>query len=156
MSELSNLTIQKARTLLDSKELGAVELAKFYLENINDKNKELNVFLEVYDDVLKNAEEAQKVIDAGGAGELTGIPLAIKDNILIRGKKASSASKILENYRAIYTATAAQKLLDQNAIFLGRTNMDEFAMGGSTENSAFGVTKNPLDPTRVSGGSSGG
>ena len=156
MSELSNLTIQKARTLLDSKELGAVELAKFYLENINDKNKELNVFLEVYDDVLKNAEEAQKVIDAGGAGELTGIPLAIKDNILIRGKKASSASKILENYRAIYTATAAQKLLDQNAIFLGRTNMDEFAMGSSTENSAFGVTKNPLDPTRVSGGSSGG
>lgn len=156
MSELSKITIKEARKLLDKKEISAVELAKFYLENIEAKNNELNVFLEVYDDVLKNAEEAQKVIDAGGAGELTGIPLAIKDNILIKGKKASSASKILENYRAIYTATAAQKLLDQSAVFLGRTNMDEFAMGSSTENSAFGVTKNPLDPTRVSGGSSGG
>lgn len=151
-----NLTIKEARGLLDKKEISTIELAKFYLENINDKNKELNVFLEVYDDVLKNAEEAQKIIDAGEAKELTGIPLAIKDNILIKGKKASSSSKILENYRAIYTATAAQKLLDQNAIFLGRTNMDEFAMGSSTENSAFGVTKNPLDLTRVSGGSSGG
>jgi len=153
---MKNLTIKQARELLDKKEISTKELAEGCLENIEAKNKELNVFLEVYDDVLKNAEDAQKVIDAGSAKELTGIPLAIKDNILIKGKKASSASKILENYRAIYTATAVQKLLDQNAVFLGRTNMDEFAMGSSTENSAFGVTKNPLDPARVSGGSSGG
>jgi len=154
--EFKNLTIKEARALLDKKEISAVELAKFYLKNIENKNKELNVFLEIYDDVLSQAENAQKVIDNGEAKELTGIPLAIKDNILIKGKKASAASKILENYTAIYTATAAQKLIDQNIVFLGRTNMDEFAMGSSTENSAFGVTKNPLDISRVAGGSSGG
>ncbi len=156
MSEFSNLTIKDARKLLDSKQLSSKELAEFCLKNIDAKNKELNVYLEVYDDVLKQADEAQKIIDKGEAKDLTGIPIALKDNILVKGKKASSASKILENYRATYTATAAQKIIDQNGVFLGRTNMDEFAMGGSTENSAYGVTKNPHDPTRVAGGSSGG
>ena len=154
--DLSKLTIKDARKLLDSRQITAIELVQYYLKNIEDKNKELNVFLEVYDDVLKQAEEAQKIIDEGKSQSLTGIPLAIKDNILIKGKKASGASKILENYTATYTATATQKLIDQGAVILGRTNMDEFAMGSSTENSAFGVTKNPLDPSRVSGGSSGG
>ncbi|MFH0804423.1 MAG: amidase, partial [Candidatus Zambryskibacteria bacterium] len=154
--EIEKLTIKEARRLLDKKEISAKELAESYLKNIENKNKELNVFLEVYDDVLKQTEEAQKVIDAGKSGELTGIPLAIKDNILIKGRRVSAASKILGNYRATYTATATQKLIDQNAIFLGRTNMDEFAMGSSTENSAFGVTKNPHDASRVAGGSSGG
>ena len=156
MIDISNLTIKKARELLDKKEISAKELAESCLKNIEDKNKELNVFLEVYDDVLKQAENAQKIIDVGKANDLTGIPLAIKDNILIKGRRASAASKILQNYRATYTATAAQKLIDQNVVFLGRANMDEFAMGGSTENSAFGVTKNPYDTTRVAGGSSGG
>lgn len=156
MTQIEKLTIKKARELLDKKEISAKELAEGFLTNIENKNKELNVFLEVYDDVLNQAEEAQKIIDSGKMSELTGIPLAIKDNILIKGKKASAASKILENYKATYTATAAQKLIDQNAVFLGRVNMDEFAMGGSTENSAFGVTKNPHDLSRVSGGSSGG
>lgn len=164
-----NLTIKKARQLLDSKEVSAVELAQYYLKNIEEKNKELNVYLEVYDDVLENAKKADEAIAGGKAKLLTGIPLAIKDNILIKGKYVTAASKILsrrqvgistetsgENYRATYTATAAQKLLDQGAVFLGRTNMDEFAMGGSTENSAFGPTRNPLDPSRVPGGSSGG
>lgn len=154
--ELSQLTIKKARELLDKKEISTKELALSSLKNIEAQNKELNVFLEVYDDVLEQAEEAQKIIDKGQAKELTGIPLAIKDNILIKGRKASAASKILENYKATYTATAAQKLIDQDAVFLGRVNMDEFAMGGSTENSAFGVTKNPHDPSKVAGGSSGG
>lgn len=156
MSQLSKLTIAEARKKLDSKEISAKELVESCLQNIEEKNKELNVYLEVYDDVLKQAEEAQKLIDGGKAESLTGIPLAIKDNILIKGKKASAASKILENYTATYTATAAQKILDQKGVFLGRVNMDEFAMGGSTENSAFGVTRNPYDPERVSGGSSGG
>lgn len=154
--DISTLTIKKARELLDKKEISAAELAKSYLENIEKRNKELNVFLEIYDDILKQSENAQKIIDSGKSGELTGIPLAIKDNILIKGRKISAASKILQNYTATYTATAAQKLADQNAVFLGRTNMDEFAMGGSTENSAFGVTKNPHDANRVAGGSSGG
>lgn len=154
--EISNLTIKKARELLDKKEISTKELAESCLKNIESKNKELNVFLEVYDDVLEQAKAAQKMIDSGNSKGLTGIPLAIKDNILIKGRIASAASKILQNYRATYTATAAQKIIDQGAVILGRTNMDEFAMGGSTENSAFGVTKNPCDTTRVAGGSSGG
>lgn len=150
------LTIKETRKLLDSKQVSAKELAGNFLKTIEEKNKNLNAYLEVYDDVLNQAEEAQKMIDSGNGKDLTGIPLAIKDNILIKGRKASASSKILENYKATYTATAAQKIIDQNAVFLGRTNMDEFAMGGSTENSAFGVTKNPHDTERVAGGSSGG
>ncbi len=154
--DLNKLTIKKARELLDKKEISVKELVESYLKNIEDKNKELNIFLEVYDDVSKQIEEAQKIIDEGKASDLTGIPFAIKDNILIKGKKASGASKILENYTATYTSSAVQKLIDQNVVIIGRVNMDEFAMGSSTENSAFGVTKNPLDPSRVAGGSSGG
>ena len=154
--DFKNLTISKARELLDSKKLSVRELAEYYLKNIKEKNKELNVYLEVYDDVLEQAERAQGMIDNAIVGEMTGIPVGIKDNILIKGRKVSAASKMLQDHTATYTATAAQKLIDQGAVFLGRTNMDEFAMGGSTENSAFGVTKNPYDYTRVAGGSSGG
>ena len=154
--EIKNLTIKEARKLLDTKQISAKELAKSCLENIEKRNKELNVFLEVYDDVLEQAEEAQKIIDSGNSKELTGIPLAIKDNILIKGKKASASSKILQNYTATYDATVIKKLKEEGVIFLGRVNMDEFAMGGSTENSAFEVTKNPYDTSRVAGGSSGG
>ena len=141
---------------MDKKEISVRELAESYLQNVEDKNKELNAYLEVYDDVLKQAEAAQKIIDAGNSKALTGIPFAIKDCILIEGKKASAASKILENYTATYSASAVQKINDQSAIWLGRTNMDEFACGGSTENSAYGPTRNPYDNERVSGGSSGG
>ena len=154
--EFEKLTIKKARELLDNKKISVKELVDFYLKNIEDQNKNLNVFLEVYKDVAEQIKEAQAMIDEGKAEALTGIPIAIKDNILIKGKKASGASKILENYTATYTATATQKLIDQKAIILGRVNMDEFAMGSSTENSAFGVTKNPSDHSRVAGGSSGG
>ncbi|KKP80153.1 MAG: Glutamyl-tRNA(Gln) amidotransferase subunit A, partial [Parcubacteria group bacterium GW2011_GWB1_35_5] len=156
MINSKNMTIKDARKLLDSRQITAIELVQFYLKNIEDKNKELNVYLEVYDDCLTQAKEAQKIIDEGKAQSLTGIPLGLKDNILIKGRKVSGASKILESYTATYTATATQKLIDQGAVILGRTNMDEFAMGSSTENSAFGVTKNPHDPERVAGGSSGG
>src|SRR3989344_5436299 len=96
------LTIKKARELLDKKEISVKELVEFYLKNIAEKNKDLNAYLEVYDDVLKQAEEAQKVIDKGESKSLTGIPLCLKDNILIKGRVASGASKIIQNYRATY------------------------------------------------------
>ena len=156
MIDLHKLTIKSAQKHLEDKDFSARELSESYLKNIADKNPQVNAYLEVYDDVLQQAEIADKKMASGDIAPLTGIPLALKDNILITGKKATSASKILQDFVAPYNATVVTKLKKQNAIFLGRTNMDEFAMGGSTENSAFGVTKNPLDLSRVSGGSSGG
>ena len=157
MMDLKNLTIKKANQDMLGGKYTAVDLANAYLENIKNKDGEIHAYLEVFEDVLAQAKEADKRIkNKKNVTLLTGIPLAVKDNILIKGKIASSASKILENYRATYDATVIKKLKDAGAVFLGRTNMDEFAMGGSTENSAFGVTKNPYDLTRVPGGSSGG
>ncbi|OGI65552.1 glutaminyl-tRNA synthase (glutamine-hydrolyzing) subunit A [Candidatus Nomurabacteria bacterium RIFCSPLOWO2_01_FULL_39_18] len=154
--DLKNLTIKKARMALDEKEFSAVDLAQAYLGKIKEKNKELNAYLEVYDDVLEQAKLADEKIGRGESSPLLGIPLAIKDVILVKNKKVSSASKILENYVASYDATVIAKLKEQGAVFLGRTNMDEFALGSSTENSAFGVTRNPYDLSRVAGGTSGG
>ncbi|MFA5791427.1 MAG: Asp-tRNA(Asn)/Glu-tRNA(Gln) amidotransferase subunit GatA [Candidatus Paceibacterota bacterium] len=156
MIDLKNLTIKKARKALDAGEFSAVELAGAYLSLIKNENKELNAYLEVYNDVLDQAKDADARIAKGESYPLLGIPLAIKDVILIKGRKVSAASKILENYTASYDATVIVKLKKQGAVFLGRTNTDEFAMGGSTENSAFGVTRNPNDVSRVAGGSSGG
>ncbi len=153
---LKDLTIKKARELLDKREITAIELATEYLKAIKEKNSDLNAYLEIYDDVIAQAEEVDKRIANGEKGELLGIPLALKDNILVKGKIASASSKILEKYVATYDATVINKLKKSGAIFLGRCNMDEFAMGGSTENSAFGPTKNPYDTSRVAGGSSGG
>src|SRR3989344_3131574 len=138
---LNNLTIKKARKLLTDKEISARELTAYYLKNIEEKNKDLNAYLEVFDDALNEAEK----LDKEGIGDrpLLGIPLAVKDNILIKGKTCSAGSRMLGNYRAAYDATVIKKLREAGAIFLGRTNMDEFAMGASTENSAYGVTKNP-------------
>ena len=156
MIDLSELTIKKTRKSLDNGEFTARELAEEFLSVIKTENKEINAYLEVYDDILEQVERADQMIKTGQATNLTGIPMAIKDNILIKGKKASSASKILEGYVAPYNATVIEKLKKEGVVFIGRTNMDEFAMGGSTENSAFGVTKNPVDRSRVPGGSSGG
>jgi Asp-tRNAAsn/Glu-tRNAGln amidotransferase A subunit and related amidases len=149
-------TVAQARAALDAREYTALTLARAYLAVIKEKNPELNVYLEVYDDVEAQAKKADEMIAAGKATLLTGIPIAVKDNLLIKGKTASASSKMLEHYTATYTATALQKLQDAGAVFLGRTNMDEFAMGSSTETSAFGVTKNPHDTARVPGGTSGG
>lgn len=153
---LSNLTISKAQELLDAKEISAVELTQYYLDEIKIKNKNLNAFLSVSESALAEAQKADKEITAGRVSYLTGIPLAIKDNILIKDQTCTAGSKILENYQASYDATVIARLKRVGAVFLGKTNLDEFAMGSSTENSAYGPTKNPHDPTRVAGGSSGG
>jgi aspartyl-tRNA(Asn)/glutamyl-tRNA(Gln) amidotransferase subunit A len=156
MIDLKTLTIEKAHEMLTKGEIKVLELANLYLENIKEKNKDLNVYLEVFDDIEEQAREAQKKIDDGEATILTGIPIAVKDNILIKRKTCSSASKILENYKAPYSSTVIKKLQKHRPVFLGRLNMDEFAQGTTTENSAFSVVKNPNDETRVAGGTSGG
>ncbi|MBI2030965.1 Asp-tRNA(Asn)/Glu-tRNA(Gln) amidotransferase subunit GatA, partial [Candidatus Kaiserbacteria bacterium] len=155
--DLSKLTVAEVRRALDAKEYSALDLTNAYLDVIRAKNPEIHAYLEVWEDSAREeAKRADEMIAQGKIFPLTGIPIAMKDNILIEGRIASSSSKMLENYRASYDATVTKKLRDQGVVFLGRTNMDEFAMGSSTENSAFGPTKNPLDVTRVPGGSSGG
>ncbi|MEN9920634.1 MAG: hypothetical protein RL538_527 [Candidatus Parcubacteria bacterium] len=127
------------------------------LKVIAEKNGDINAFLDIYEDAKDAAAVAtERYKNGGDLPPLLGIPVAIKHNILIKGKRATASSKMLENYTATYDATIIKRLRDAGAIFIGGTNMDEFAMGGSTENSAFGVTKNPLDLARVPGGSSGG
>jgi aspartyl-tRNA(Asn)/glutamyl-tRNA(Gln) amidotransferase subunit A len=153
---LARLSIVEASKKLASGEISSVDLVRACLIEIQKQNPELNAYLEVFEDAEEQAKAADARRAAGESNPLLGIPLAVKDNILIEGKKASAASKMLENYVATYDATAIAKLKKAGAVFIGRTNMDEFAMGGSTENSAFGPTKNPHDTTRVSGGTSGG
>jgi aspartyl-tRNA(Asn)/glutamyl-tRNA(Gln) amidotransferase subunit A len=125
---------------------------------IMGEKKDINAVLGTYtqDFIVEQIKIAEKMFADGKATALTGIPIILKDNILVKGQIASGGSKILENYTATYDATVVKKLKEAGAILIGRANMDEFAMGGSTENSAFGVTKNPHDVTRVAGGSSGG
>jgi aspartyl-tRNA(Asn)/glutamyl-tRNA(Gln) amidotransferase subunit A len=152
------LTISELRSKYVSGELSPVDVVKATLATIKAKDVETHAFLSVFEDSLVCAKEAEAryKVEGDQAPALLGIPLAIKSNILIKGKVANAASKMLENYVATYDATIITRLREAGAIFVGATNMDEFAMGGSTENSAFGITKNPLDQSRVPGGSSGG
>ena len=157
MIDLAKLTVASARKALDAKEFTARALTDVYLKEIDERDGELHAYLEVWHESARaEADAADERIAAGNSQPLTGIPLAIKDNILIKGRIASAASKMLSNYRASYDAAVIEKLKAQGAVFLGRANMDEFAHGSSTENSAFGPSKNPHDLSRVPGGSSGG
>lgn len=156
--ELTDLSVKELASGYRKKEFSAVDVVRAHLARIGSENPKLNAYLEVFHDVETSAKEADATLASKGdtAHALTGIPIAVKDNILIQGKRVSAASKMLENYIATYDATVITKLKAAGAVFLGRTNMDEFAMGSSTEHSAFGVTRNPHDLERVPGGSSGG
>lgn len=156
MIDLKNLTIEKAHDALMKGDYSVRELVDAYLAVIKEKNTTIHAYLEVYDDVYAQADRAQQYFTNGTATLMTGIPLALKDNMLVDGHVASAGSKILENYHATYDAGIIRQLKDAGAVFLGRTNMDEFAMGSSTETSAYGNTLNPIDTSRVPGGSSGG
>lgn len=153
---LSNLTIKDITNGLKNKQFSCEELVKYYISNM-EKFKDKNAILEIFYDSVEEAKKVDKLIASGNAlPELIGVPVVIKDNILYKGKISSCGSKFLQNYTAQYNSTVVQKLLDAGAVIIGRANMDEFAMGGSCENSAYGACKNAFDDTRVSGGSSGG
>ncbi len=156
MIDTKTLSIEKAHEALKSGEYSVADLCNAYLTVIKEKNSDINAYLEVYDDVMEQAARAQERFKNGNATLLTGIPIAVKDNMLVKGRRSSAGSKILEDYVGTYQGVPIENLLKQNAVFLGRTNMDEFAMGSSTQTSAYGVTRNPLDRERVPGGSSGG
>jgi aspartyl-tRNA(Asn)/glutamyl-tRNA(Gln) amidotransferase subunit A len=148
--------ISAIREDLNAGRTSCVALVDYYLKNI-ESNAHLNAFLEVWDDEARaRAIEIDARVKAGTAGRLAGVVIALKDVLAFRGHKVSSSSKILQGFESIYNATVVQRLLDEDAIFIGRTNCDEFAMGASNENSAFGPVLNAADPSRVPGGSSGG
>jgi len=156
--ELKEFTINQLHEGLKKKEFSAVDLAKDYLDEIKKEDNKISAFLTVIEDsAMSQAKEVDEMISKNKDLDiLSGIPCAIKDNILVDGIKCTAGSKILENYVAPYDATVVKKLKNLGAVILGKTNLDEFAMGSSTENSAFFTTKNPNDLSRVPGGSSGG
>lgn len=154
--DILHLTVEQAHKDLLDKKYSAVELLHACVKNITEKDGEIHAFLEVFSDAEDMARRADEMIAQGVTTKLTGIPVSLKDNILYEDHVASASSKMLENYKAVYDSTAVRLLKEAGAVIVGRTNMDEFAMGSSTETSAFGITKNPIDPTRVPGGSSGG
>lgn len=155
---LDDFTIKKIQEGLTRKKFSALELTKAYLEKIRKEDKKIRAFLTISEDLAySQAKKIDEMIFTGRKlPPLAGVPCAIKDNILVEGIRCTAGSKILENYIAPYDATVVKKLKEAGAIILGKTNLDEFAMGSSTENSAFFPTKNPLDLKRVPGGSSGG
>ncbi len=158
MSDITSKPMRELYSGLRKRDFSCEELTRSYLDVIHRQNSKLNAYLTVYaeDAILQAQATDKKLADGLADSPLAGMPIAVKDNILIEGRRATAGSKILENYVASYDATAIAKLREAGAVFLGKTNLDEFAMGSSTEHSAYGPTKNPHDPARVPGGSSGG
>ncbi len=155
--DITKATIRELRRALDAKEISAKELCGEYLKRIKEKDGKVLSFITVTEnEAEQSAVRAQKMIDEGKSSALTGIPLAVKDNICIDGVRTTCASRMLENFIPPYNATVIEKLNAEGYVLLGRASMDEFAMGGSTQTSAFAKTKNPYDLECVPGGSSGG
>ena len=156
--DITNLTVHELKEKLDKKETTISEINKAYVERIKEKEPEVNAFVTVLaEDALKKAQEVEKKVNNGEIKTpLAGIPIGIKDNICTKGVKTTCSSKMLENFTSPYDATVMEKINSENLITLGKLNMDEFAMGASTEYSAFKKTCNPWDLNKVPGGSSGG
>ncbi|MBX4201134.1 Asp-tRNA(Asn)/Glu-tRNA(Gln) amidotransferase subunit GatA, partial [Candidatus Parcubacteria bacterium] len=156
--DILDLTITQLHEGFKKKQFTSVGVTKAYLDHIKKTEPKIDAYLSVTENLaLKQAEAAdERMAKEKDFPMLCGVPCAIKDNILVEGERATAASRILENYIAPYDATVITRLKERGAVILGKTNLDEFAMGVSTENSAFKITKNPHDLTRVPGGSSGG
>ena len=156
--DITKLTVHELKEKLAKKEITVQEITKAYVDKINEKEKDIGAFITTLcDEALEEAKDIQEKIDAGEIkGELAGIPIGIKDNMCTKGIKTTCASKMLENFVSPYDATVVEKLKKQHMIDLGKLNMDEFAMGASTEYSAFHITRNPRNLNTVPGGSSGG
>ena len=133
--DIGKLSLIELAKAISEQKLTSYEVTKYYIERCQEKS-DLNALLEIFDDSLDRASEMDEKIKGGFKGKLAGVPVIIKDNILYKGKKASCSSRFLENYVAQYNSTVVQKMLDEGAIIIARANMDEFAMGSSTENSA--------------------
>lgn len=157
MTELTRLSLSEALNRLRTRELSSVELTRAYLDQIAALDPTIHAFITVTAErALADAERADRARAAGDDSPLLGVPLAVKDVLSTMGVQTTCGSKILAGYVPVFSATAVQRLQDAGMVLLGKTNMDEFAMGSSTENSAYGITRNPWNLERVPGGSSGG
>ena len=156
--DITELTVHELQEKLKNKELKITDITKAYVDRINEKEKDVKAFVTTLtEESMKQAQELEKKVELGEiTGEFAGIPIGIKDNMCTKGVKTTCSSRMLENFVAPYDATVVEKLNDENMINLGKLNMDEFAMGGSTEYSYFKKTCNPWNLNKVPGGSSGG